>query len=90
MRFVESADLGRPSQSLVDRRLRMASSSPDVKALFNGAPSYIYPNLEQPLEQAEDDGSELNYSGDPVEDHWNPGPLPPIVSCRIVIFCMCH
>jgi hypothetical protein len=83
---VESADFGRPSQSLVDRRLRMASSSPDVKALFNGAPSYIYPKLEQPLEQAEDDGSEFNYSedpvyaGDPVEDHWTPGPLPPIVS----------
>jgi hypothetical protein len=85
-KYAESADLGRPSQSLVDRRLRMASSSPDVKALFNGAPSYIYPKLEHSLEQAEEDGSEFNYSedpvyaGDPVEDHWTPGPLPPIVS----------
>jgi hypothetical protein len=58
----------------------MASSSPDVKALFNGAPSYTYPKLEQPLEQPEEeeDGSELNYSGEPIEDHWVPGPLPPI------------
>jgi hypothetical protein len=67
---------------MIDRRLRMASSSPDVKALFNGAPSHIYPKLSQPLEQTEEDGSEYNFSGEfngePVEDNWTP--LPPIVS----------
>jgi hypothetical protein len=37
--------MGRPDLSLLsERRLRLANSSPDVKALFN-APAYIY-NLE--------------------------------------------
>jgi hypothetical protein len=72
----ESADLGRPSESLVDRRLRMASSSPDVKALFNGTPSYIYGNnLEQPVEVAEElDGHSY---GDEIESQWTPLPPPP-------------
>ncbi|GLB36375.1 putative K homology RNA-binding domain containing protein [Lyophyllum shimeji] len=39
----ESVDMGRPDVG--DRRLRMANSSPDVKALFN-SPAYIY-NLEE-------------------------------------------
>ncbi|KAG5639321.1 hypothetical protein H0H81_004524 [Sphagnurus paluster] len=41
----ESVDMGRPDVGDRDRRLRMASSSPDVKALFN-SPAYIY-NLEE-------------------------------------------
>lgn len=41
-RHQNSADLGRPSEAMIDRRLRLASSSPDVKALFNNSPSYIY------------------------------------------------
>ncbi|KAF5377605.1 hypothetical protein D9615_005198 [Tricholomella constricta] len=41
----ESVDMGRPDVGDRDRRLRMANSSPDVKALFN-SPSYIY-NLEE-------------------------------------------
>jgi hypothetical protein len=40
-RGAESMDMGRPSESIGERRLRMASSSPDVKALFN-APQYVY------------------------------------------------
>lgn len=36
-----SADLSRP-EPMIDRRLRLASSSPDVKALFNNSPQYIY------------------------------------------------
>jgi len=60
-----------------DRRLRLANSSPDVKALFN-SPAYIY-NLP-PTEPEE---SETNYLSGPSTatenvDHWTP--LPPIVS----------
>ena len=69
---IDSADLGRPSESMIDRRLRLASSSPDVKALFNGTPSYIYH-----VEEEED--YESNYvPGPSTESYWTP--LPPIVS----------
>ncbi|EIN13575.1 cytoplasmic protein [Punctularia strigosozonata HHB-11173 SS5] len=69
----ESADLGRPSESLVDRRLRLAASSPDVKALFNGTPSYVY-NLEQHDEM---DSPRSSFPGtQESEDFWTP--LPPI------------
>ena len=42
-----------------DRRLRLANSSPDVKALFN-APSYIY-DLEDPMPE-------------PTIEYWTPMP----------------
>ncbi|KAI0803061.1 cytoplasmic protein [Irpex lacteus] len=71
-RHQNSADLGRPSESMIDRRLRLASSSPDVKALFNGSPSYIY-HLEE-----EDDYDQPNYLPGPIADQWTP--LPPIPS----------
>ncbi|THH02477.1 hypothetical protein EW026_g398 [Hermanssonia centrifuga] len=67
-----SADLGRPSESMIDRRLRLASSSPDVKALFNGSPSYIY-HVEE-----EEDYDQPNYVPGPPTDYWTP--LPPIGS----------
>ncbi|KDR84755.1 hypothetical protein GALMADRAFT_107026 [Galerina marginata CBS 339.88] len=66
----ESMDMGR-SDVMADRRLRLANSSPDVKALFN-SPAYIY-NME-----AQED-VETNYiPGPPVPgvDYWTP--LPPI------------
>lgn len=62
MLITESMDMGRPDLSLLtERRLRMANSSPDVKALFN-APAYIY-NLEA-LEAASSVGSgdDLGYA----------------------------
>ncbi|KAJ3736962.1 cytoplasmic protein [Lentinula guzmanii] len=65
----ESADFGRPVHD-PDRRLRLASSSPDVKALFN-APAYIY-NLE------EQDDSQLPYMASSSQDYWTP--MPPIGS----------
>ncbi|KAF7310711.1 KH domain protein [Mycena chlorophos] len=65
----ESDDLGRPDFA-VGRQLRMASSSPDVKALFN-SPAYIY-NLEQ---QGERQGNHLSTAS---LDYWTP--LPPIGS----------
>ena len=59
--------MGRPDLSLLsERRLRLANSSPDVKALFN-APAYIY-NLEA-LEAASVSsagGDDLGY-GEPYE-----------------------
>jgi hypothetical protein len=64
----ESADFGRPVHD-PDRRLRLASSSPDVKALFN-APAYIY-NLE------EQDDSQA-YMASSSQEYWSP--LPPIGS----------
>ncbi|KZT06753.1 uncharacterized protein LAESUDRAFT_725514 [Laetiporus sulphureus 93-53] len=74
-RHQNSADLGRPSEAMIDRRLRLASSSPDVKALFNNspAPAYIYH-----LEEEEDFESQPNYVPGPSTDYWTP--LPPIGS----------
>lgn len=70
----ESMDMGR-SDFMAERRLRMANSSPDVKALFN-SPAYIY-NLE-----AQGDGSiDSTFNMvTPVQqdmDYWTP--LAPIV-----------
>lgn len=67
--LTESIDLGR-SDGMVERRLRLASSSPDVKALFN-SPSYIY-NLET------HDDSQASYMSGSSQDYWTP--LAPIVS----------
>ncbi|KAF7306713.1 KH domain protein [Mycena indigotica] len=64
----ESDDLGRPD-FVGDRRLRMANSSPDVKALFN-SPAYIY-NLEHNERQS-------NHVTTSSLDYWTP--LPPIGS----------
>ncbi|KII93438.1 hypothetical protein PLICRDRAFT_99898 [Plicaturopsis crispa FD-325 SS-3] len=66
----DSAELVRPSEREGDRRLRLANSSPDVKALFN-SPSYIY-DLE------EHDATPPNYIAGPSLDYWTP--LPPIGS----------
>lgn len=75
------ADLSRPSDALVDRRLRMASSSPDVKALFNNSPSYIY-NLEN-----EDTlQNQSPYDHGMPNDYWTP--LPHIVSCPSMLVFM--
>lgn len=57
---------------MIDRRLRLASSSPDVKALFNGSPSYIS------YVEEEEDYDQPNYVPGPATDYWTP--LPPIVS----------
>ncbi|KAI0034911.1 cytoplasmic protein [Vararia minispora EC-137] len=56
----------RPHHPMADRRLRMANSSPDVKALFNNSPSYIY-HLEEAQESLESQHSYL-----PPTDYWNP------------------
>ena len=74
MVILDSADLGRPSESMIDRRLRLASSSPDVKALFNNSPSYFYH-----LEEEEDYDSQPNYMpGGSNNEYWPP--MAPIVS----------
>ncbi|KAG9314646.1 cytoplasmic protein [Chiua virens] len=67
----ESVELTRSSEILGDRRLRLANSSPDVKALFN-APPYIYD-----LEEHEDSQSAYGPPGTGL-DYWTP--LPPIGS----------
>ncbi|KAF8895055.1 cytoplasmic protein [Gymnopilus junonius] len=66
----ESMDLGR-SDVMADRRLRMANSSPDVKALFN-SPAYIY-NMES---QEDLDTNYIPGPPAPGVDYWTP--LPPI------------
>ena len=71
-------DMGR-SEIMVDRRLRLASSSPDVKALFN-SPSYVY-NLDN------QEDPETNFIGGPPlqgMDYWTP--LAPIVCFSIRSF----
>lgn len=58
----------------VEKRLRMANSSPDVKALFNNPQStYLY-NIEQ-ADEASDNQSVYD---SPSNDYWTP--LPNIVS----------
>ncbi|PPQ90451.1 hypothetical protein CVT25_014969 [Psilocybe cyanescens] len=67
----ESMDMGRSDVVMGDRRLRLANSSPDVKALFN-SPAYIH-NI-----QAQED-ADTNYIPGPSVpgvDYWTP--LPPI------------
>ncbi|KAH9921957.1 uncharacterized protein BXZ73DRAFT_91658 [Epithele typhae] len=77
-RHQNSADLGRPSESMIDRRLRLASSSPDVKALFNNSPSYFYH-----LEEEDDFDSQANYMpGASNSDYWPPMPIGPSVPHR--------
>ncbi|KAI0307582.1 cytoplasmic protein [Multifurca ochricompacta] len=66
-----SADFSRP-EPMMDRRLRLANSSPDVKALFNNSPSYIY-HLEEAQESLD---SQPSYAPAPVNDYW--APQPPI------------
>ncbi len=71
MLVVGSADFSRP-EPMMDRRLRLANSSPDVKALFNNSPSYIY-HLEEAQESLD---SQPSYAPAPVSDYW--APQPPI------------
>jgi hypothetical protein len=70
---LESMDMGRSDAVDRDRRLRLANSSPDVKALFN-APAYIY-NLD------EHGDPETTFMPEPAIEYWTP--MPPIV-CPIV------
>lgn len=65
-------DMGRSDAGDRDRRLRLANSSPDVKALFN-APAYIYNEHLDP---------EVNYMPEPAIEYWTP--MPPIV-CLVVL-----
>ena len=56
---------------MIDRRLRLASSSPDVKALFNNSPSYFYH-----LEEEDDFEPQPNYlPGTSNTDYWPPMPI---------------
>jgi len=64
----DSMDMGRPDAA-GERRLRLANSSPDVKALFN-APAYIY-------DFEEHDDSPASYVPGPSLEYW--APLAPIV-----------
>ena len=68
-------DIGR-SDFMAERRLRLANSSPDVKALFN-APAYIYniETQEAPVETGYMAGNML----DQDLDYWTPTTLVPIV-----------
>ncbi|KAG6845670.1 hypothetical protein H0H87_005877 [Tephrocybe sp. NHM501043] len=75
----ESVDMGRPDLGQ-ERRLRLANSSPDVKALFN-SPAYIY-NLEEhtdpePFLPSGLPGPTVPATGGPAE-YWTP--LQPIGS----------
>ncbi len=69
---------------MADRRLRMASSSPDVKALFNGGSNNTTPSTASSLYQIEQedflDETESVYDS-PSADYWTP--LPSIV--RVLI-----
>ena len=72
----ESMDMGRSDAVDRDRRLRLANSSPDVKALFN-APAYIY-NLDEHVDP------EAAFMPEPAIEYWTP--MPPIV-CLSIFDC---
>jgi hypothetical protein len=76
--FVDLVEFPRSSDGY-ERRIRLASSTPDVKALFNN-PSYVYKLPEH--DETDDAGFERNYvSGPPLTaDMWSP-PLH-FVSCN--------
>ena len=74
--FSDSMDMGRPDAA-GERRLRLANSSPDVKALFN-APAYIYDFEEQ-------DDSPASYVPGQSLEYW--APLAPIVRAFSDIWC---
>jgi len=73
------------SELIGDRRLRLASSSPDVKALFHSpVGSYIFDDHNH---------SESSYLGSGPHgggvDYWSPStPLAPIVSCFFVLLAV--
>ncbi|TFY75107.1 hypothetical protein EWM64_g8904, partial [Hericium alpestre] len=59
------------AEPMIDRRLRLANSSPDVKALFNNSPSYIY-HLDEAQESLDSQASYV--PGPAVNEYWNPQP----------------
>lgn len=66
----DSADFGRPHvNGSVERRLRLASSSPNVKALFDNSPATYSYSIDD-----DDDSAYMT----PQSDYWHPLP-PPIV-----------
>jgi len=74
MSLVDSADFGRSHvNGSAERRLRLANSSPNVKALFDNSPAtYSY---------SIDDDDDSTYMT-PQSDYWHP--LPPPIVC----FCI--
>lgn len=67
---VDSADFGRPHvNGSAERRLRLASSSPNVKALFDNSPATYSYSIDD-----DDDSAYMT----PQSDYWHPLP-PPIV-----------
>lgn len=75
--YAESMDINR-SDVIGDRRLRLANSSPDVKALFNSpAGSYLYedhdPSEQSYLPQGPSGGAPMDYWTQPTQ-------MAPIVS----------
>ena len=68
--MIDSADFGRSHvNGSVERRLRLASSSPNVKALFDNSPATYSYSIED-----DDDSTYMT----PQSDYWHPLP-PPIV-----------
>jgi hypothetical protein len=65
--FIRNADLA----ASPDRRIRLASSTPDVKALFNNSPSYVY----KLPEHEEQDESHSGFGG----EYWPSLGPPPMV-----------
>jgi hypothetical protein len=69
----ESPELARATEGFAERRLRLANSTPDVKALFNSSPSYVYKLPEH--DESDDAGFQTpsTYApGAPLNDFWNP------------------
>ncbi|KZS96150.1 cytoplasmic protein [Sistotremastrum niveocremeum HHB9708] len=73
----DTTEVQRPLEGAAERRIRLASSSPDVKALFNRSPSYIYKLPEQEYDEPEE--TPTAFSPNLLDDYWPPAPpMPPV------------
>jgi hypothetical protein len=65
----ESSELTRPAEGFAERRIRLASSTPDVKALFNN-PSGVY-KLDERDEYEDPSHTRSSYGSNvPMNEYW--------------------
>ena len=77
---VDSADFGRSHvNGSAERRLRLASSSPNVKALFDNSPATYSYSIED-----DDDSTYMT----PQSDYWHPLPPPIVRFWYLLPFCV--
>jgi hypothetical protein len=77
LNYVSNSPSDTPLLAPTDRKVRLAASSPNVKALFNNSAPYRYQQPDTDTDTAEDSPSTA-FSPTLLDDYWTP--LPSIVS----------